>query len=74
MVDEATGISKFWFEVDEGDGSAVQTEDQNGLGFALQDSVMFANSSCQTTSATLGAIARIDVAVSSSTILASPSR
>ena len=44
-IDETAGISKFWFEVTEGDGS-VTTEDQNGAGFLVQDSVMVANSTC----------------------------
>ena len=58
-LDEQTGISKFWFEVDEGDGSAVRTEDQDGAAFVLQDAVMLADSTCNN-----GTIARIDIAVS----------
>ena len=46
IVDAATGISKFWFEVAEGDGSTTKVEDQGGAGFAVQDVVMIANSSC----------------------------
>nr|VWO95589.1 Histidine kinase [Ganoderma boninense] len=60
VVDAATGISKFWFEVDEGNGSAGTTEDQGGLGFAVQDVVMVANSSCIVEST---GTARIQIAV-----------
>ena len=59
VIDAASGISKFWFEVDEGDGSAVRTEDQDGAAFVLQDAVMLADSTCNN-----GTIARIDIAVS----------
>ncbi|KAM5540907.1 hypothetical protein V8D89_005551 [Ganoderma adspersum] len=46
VIDAASGISKFWFEVDEGNGSVATTEDQGGAGFAAQDVVIVANSSC----------------------------
>ncbi|RPD56155.1 heme peroxidase [Lentinus tigrinus ALCF2SS1-7] len=65
-IDEETGISKFWFEVDEGDGSAVRTEDQNGAAFVLQDAVMLADSTCNN-----GTLVHIDIAVRSD---ANPSR
>lgn len=45
-VDAAAGISRFWFEVDEGSGAGARTEDQSGKGFALQDTRMIANSIC----------------------------
>ena len=63
VVDAATGISKFWFEVDEGSGGATTTvEDQGGVGFAVQDVVMVANSSCVVESTST---AHIQIAVSS---------
>ena len=46
VIDADSGISKFWFEVDEGNGSVATTEDQGRAGFAVQDVVMVANSSC----------------------------
>ena len=58
-IDSSQSIARFWFEVDEGDGSAVRTEDQDGAAFVLQDAVMLADSTCNT-----GTIARIDIAVS----------
>ena len=59
-INESTGISKFWFQVDEtGDGSAVRTEDQGGVGFAMQDVVVFAASSCRVASDNY----RVDIAV-----------
>ena len=62
VLDAAKGISKLWFEVDEaGDGTAVRTEDQGGIGFAVQDSVMVAASSCADDS-----LVHVDIAVSSS--------
>ncbi|KAI0718229.1 heme peroxidase [Cerioporus squamosus] len=65
-IDEQTGISKFWFEIDEGDGSAPRTEDQDGAGFVLQDTAMIADSTCRN-----GSVARIDIAVRND---ANPSR
>ncbi|KAI0720710.1 heme peroxidase [Cerioporus squamosus] len=61
-LQESAGISKFWFEIDEGDGSGARTEDQDGVGFALQDTLMLADSSCETSSET-SVIATIDIAV-----------
>ncbi|KAI1789406.1 hypothetical protein LXA43DRAFT_584251 [Ganoderma leucocontextum] len=46
VIDATSGISKFWFEVDEGNGSAATTENQGGAGFPVQEVVMVANSSC----------------------------
>ncbi|RDX47274.1 heme peroxidase [Lentinus brumalis] len=63
ILDDSAGISKFWFEVDEGDGSGVRTEDQDGVGFALQAALMLADSSCETISSTFSSIATIDIAV-----------
>ncbi|RPD56148.1 heme peroxidase [Lentinus tigrinus ALCF2SS1-7] len=64
VLEETAGISKFWFEIDEGDGSGVRTEDQNGVGFVLQDSVMLADSSCEITSSSgSSSNATIDIAV-----------
>ena len=63
VVDAAMGISKLWFEVDEGDGSVAKVEDQGGAGFAVQDAVMIANSSCVVQST---GNAHIQIAVSSS--------
>ncbi|PIL35211.1 hypothetical protein GSI_03001 [Ganoderma sinense ZZ0214-1] len=57
VIDAATGISKFWFEVDEGNATM---EDQGGVGFAVQDVVMVANSSCVVQST---GTARIQIAV-----------
>ncbi|KAH8107971.1 heme peroxidase [Cristinia sonorae] len=46
LLDDTQTISKVWFEVDEGDGKVV-IQDQNGVGFALQDSrLMLDNSTC----------------------------
>ena len=45
-IDETASISKFWFEVDEGDGQ-VKVEDQNGLGFPISDSIMLTNVTCR---------------------------
>ena len=60
LLDESTGISKFWVEIDEGDGSGARIEDQNGLGFALPDTVMVAATTCTDTAASA---VRFDVAV-----------
>ena len=43
-VDEVSSASKIWFEVTEGE--STRTEDQTGIGFAIQDSVLLSNSSC----------------------------
>ena len=59
-VDAAAGVSKFWFEVDEGDGTGMRVEDQDGVGFALQDTAMLADSSCMKPDFS----PRIDIAVS----------
>ncbi|KAI0718223.1 hypothetical protein C8T65DRAFT_737454 [Cerioporus squamosus] len=61
---DAAGLSKFWFEIDEGDRSGIRTEDQNGVGFVLQDVVMLADSSCEsfdTSSITIDVAVRRDV-------------
>ena len=42
--DDTQSISKFWFEIDE--GGKTQVEDQDGAGYALQDVVMVANTTC----------------------------
>ncbi|TFK86856.1 heme peroxidase [Polyporus arcularius HHB13444] len=68
LLDEAAGISKFWFEIDEGDGSATRNEDQGGRGFALPDTIMVSATSC--TDNAVSAM-RLDVAVLTS---AKPSR
>ncbi|RPD54679.1 heme peroxidase [Lentinus tigrinus ALCF2SS1-7] len=68
LLDESTGISKFWFEIDEGDGSAGKVEDQGGLGFPLADTIMVAATTCTDTAASA---VRFDVAVLAS---ANPSR
>ena len=44
-LDENKGISKFWLEIAEG-ASQPKVEDQGGVGFAIQDTVMLANSTC----------------------------
>ena len=60
VLDASAGLSKVWFELDEaGDGASVVTEDQGGVGFVLQDTVMLAASSCRD-----GGVARVDIAVS----------
>ena len=66
LVDAGAGISSFWFSVDEGAGAAACIEDQGGAGFALQDVVILSNSSCLAFGADGGAVARVDIAVSSS--------
>ncbi len=66
LLDEAAGISRFWFEIDEGDGSATRNEDQGGLGFALPDTIMVSATSC--TDNAVSAM-RLDVAVRSSFFL-----
>ncbi|KAJ8094267.1 hypothetical protein PM082_006806 [Marasmius tenuissimus] len=41
-IDSATSISKFWFEIDEGNGSAKKVIDNGGLGYTIdQDVVLF---------------------------------
>ncbi|KDR70676.1 hypothetical protein GALMADRAFT_880845 [Galerina marginata CBS 339.88] len=35
-------VSKFWFEVDEGDGSPATTYDNGGAGYLLDDALIFA--------------------------------
>ena len=61
LLDESAGLSKFWFEIDEGDGTAPVVADQDSVGFVLQDKVMLSNSSCiESGSGT----AHIDIAVS----------
>lgn len=64
-VDAAAGISRFWFEIDEGASAGVRTEDQSGEGFALQDTVMVANSTCLDVGN--GRTATLDIAVIYST-------
>lgn len=60
-VDAATGISKFWFEVNEGDGSKNDVKDQDGVGFPLQDVVVVRNTTCFDTKN--GSKLRVDIAV-----------
>ena len=46
-LDDSQGVSKIWFEVDEGDGSPVVVQDQGGVGFAAQDNrLMVSNATC----------------------------
>ena len=60
LIDATTGLSKFWFAIDDaGDGTDVRIEDQNGLGFAMQDTVVFSASTCTDTPGFL----RVDIAV-----------
>ena len=42
-VNITNSISKFWFEVDEGDGSKPIVVDDDGAGFPLQDELLFDN-------------------------------
>lgn len=35
-IDAAASVSKFWFQVDEGDGSPVQTYNNGGQGYIIQ--------------------------------------
>ena len=60
-IDAAAGISRFWFEVDDGAGAGVRIENQSGKGFALQDTVMVANSTCLDVAN--GRTATLDIAV-----------
>jgi hypothetical protein len=46
IIDPALGISKFWFTVEENGQTA--TYDQDGVGFAIQDALVVANSTCFT--------------------------
>ncbi|KAJ7145246.1 heme peroxidase [Mycena filopes] len=51
-INATTSISKFWFEVNEGDGSAVKTLDNGGSGYVItQDRVLYVphSSTAQTT-------------------------
>ncbi|KAL0576522.1 hypothetical protein V5O48_005467 [Marasmius crinis-equi] len=42
IIDPTTSISKFWFEIDEGDGNAKKVVDNDGEGFIVdQDDVLF---------------------------------
>ncbi|KAJ3767733.1 heme peroxidase [Lentinula raphanica] len=51
-INPATSISKFWFEVNENDGSDVIIEDNGGSGFVIeQDSIFVDNSRSQIVSA-----------------------
>jgi hypothetical protein len=59
LIDSSTGISKFWFEVEE-DGKQW-VEDQDGQGFPLQTKVLVADTSCFTSDFTS---MHIDIAVS----------
>lgn len=45
-LNQNSSISKFWFEIDEGRNN-TRVEDQNGVGFEIQDMVMLADSSCR---------------------------
>ncbi|TCD64647.1 hypothetical protein EIP91_003807 [Steccherinum ochraceum] len=45
-IDADSSISQLWLEIDEGDGSTKRIEDQNGLGFSVQDAIMLTNSTC----------------------------
>ena len=63
LVDAAAGISRAWFVVDDGTSGAPRTEDQGGAGFALQDALMPANTSCVTFGSD-GSVATVDIAVS----------
>ena len=45
ILNSNSSISKFWFEVAEGRQTTV--EDQNGVGYEVQDVVMLADSSCR---------------------------
>jgi hypothetical protein len=59
LIDSSTGISKFWFEVEE-DGKQW-VEDQDGQGFPLQTKVLVADTSCITSDF---ANFHVDIAVS----------
>lgn len=57
VVNANSSISKFWFEVNEGRHSRI--EDQNNVGYEVQDVVMLADSSCrQDLNLTLGIAVR----------------
>ncbi|EJD48418.1 putative L-ascorbate oxidase [Auricularia subglabra TFB-10046 SS5] len=47
-ITEQLGVTGVHFEVDEGTGSAVKIEDQQGLGFPVSDTVIFSETSCKT--------------------------
>ncbi len=57
VVNANSSISKFWFQVNEGRHTKI--EDQNSVGYEVQDVVMLADSSCrQDLNLTLGVAVR----------------
>lgn len=57
-ISDSASIGKFWFEIQEGNNKIV--EDQNGIGYGLQDMVMISVTSCESSSGL-----KLDVAVCS---------
>ncbi|KZV89491.1 heme peroxidase [Exidia glandulosa HHB12029] len=64
---KSNSISKFSVLIDEGNGSGPRVEDQGGIGFRIEDTLMWSSSSCAPTFGT----GRLDIAVRKGT---SPSR
>ena len=45
IVNATQSVSNFWFEIDEGSGSA-EIINQGGAGYPLQDAVLLSNTTC----------------------------